>query len=74
MDSSILQQEPFAGCCRYASVKGVEFTGRRTDWLRSFPGFYTTKLAGPNCVLKYRIVEFRVSKFSNFLIYAAIDT
>ena len=33
MDSSILQQEPFAGCCRYAFVKGVEFTGQPTAWL-----------------------------------------
>jgi len=73
-DSSILQQELFADCCRYASVKGVESTGQPTDWLQSLPEFCTTKLAGPNGVLKHRIVEFRVSKFSNFLTYAATDT
>jgi len=74
MDSSILQQEPFAGCCRYASVQGVQSTGQPTDWLRSLPGFCTTKLAGHNGVLKYRLVEFRVKIFSNFLIYEVTDT
>jgi len=74
MDSSILQQEPFAGCCRYASVKGVESIDQPTGLTALSSGFCTTKLAGPNGVLKYRIVEFRVSKFSNICGYRYLTT